>query len=446
MTEQPETVVRAFELPVQSLSTESRTLLVECWRQAAMLANWGADRLRAADISRTPDMERLPPMPPVDLYSSFTGIARQAKKGPRTAPVRTGPGYIGQDFFAGAKGSAQAILRGVWEEYREDRIDVVWRLRRSHRTYKIPQNWPVTGQMWREARLDDNGRPVVRFALPGGMAELTLRGGPEFGRQIALFRQVVKGELPRLELTIRWQRSSESCHRPVCYLAGVPGRVMVKMVARVPVKKRTGDRTLVLLTDPQAFWVAELDGRRAWVLNADHVRRGVGRHEEHLRRLQRMSEDAKAERRLHSNRAAQQQVRLESLCYKDHNRLSSWTHETAAHLIGFCVRQGVGEIFYLDRDRGFIPRFEWRGLHDKLADKAKAQGIAFYSESGAGMVADPAADSMEPGDVDIRTNNGDGQWERSTQSRVTALGNLLAGRRRGGSHPAVSAVPVISTT
>lgn len=37
----PNTVVRAFELPLQHADAEVWPLLRECWKQSAMLANWG---------------------------------------------------------------------------------------------------------------------------------------------------------------------------------------------------------------------------------------------------------------------------------------------------------------------------------------------------------------------------------------------------------------------
>lgn len=428
--------IRAFELPLHRAEPEGAWgILAESWRQAADLANWCVRTLVRLDVNPTPaqrEAGKCPPMPRL----------------PKGGLYRLAADAFGlmQDgcWWAGAAGSFSAVTKAVGDYWAKHRWNVLWRCAEQ------PPCWasypfPLRGQEWTGAGFDDAGRPWVEVNLPSGTprkpvhARLHLRGGPEFGRQMALFRRLVDGALPRKQLVVRWQRCSESCHRPTRRVGGVPGRVMVKMVADLPAGDRPGGRTLVLLTDPAAFWVAELDGRAAWVLNADHARRGVARHGEHLRVLQRLSEDAKAERRLGSNRAQKQQARLEVVCHKDRNRLASWTHETAAHLAGFAARQGVGEVLYLDRDRGFCPRFPWFELHTKLAAKLEAAGIAFYSESsllrqgGGGRLTD----AVEVADIEPTAE--DGKWERIARLREAATGRLAAARKRKGSHPAVSA-------
>jgi hypothetical protein len=428
----PESVIRAFELPVQSVECldgkDGWALLCDCWREATRLANWGVLQLLRSDVTRTPDLGRLPKRPCLNgaRLKGLYGLASE------TFGFKAG-------WWAGACISASTILRDVERKYAAERLDVIWRQRLKPTWYAHPYPWPVHAQGWKGCGFEDSGRPWVLATLPGGLARLRLRGGPEFGRQLALFRQVVRGELPRRALVIRQQGSSNSCHRPTVKAGGRPCRVMLKMVADVPVTPRPGGRALVLLTDPASFWVAELDGRRAWVLNADHVRRAVARHAEHLRRLQRMAEDAKAERRLTGHRDCRQLPRLGRLAHKDRNRLASFTHEAAAHLVGFAARQGVGEVFYLDRDRGFMPRFPWHELHRKLAEKCAAGGVVFYSESSLKLSgADPLNFDSDP-EADIDAAEEDDKWTRIARLREMVVRRLTAARGRAGSHPAVSA-------
>lgn len=351
------------------------------------------------------------------------------------------------------------------------------------------------------AWLDDSGRPHIVVTLPtgcnrksgtddnedsesseGGKTILRLRGGPEFARQMAQFRQIVRGDLPRRQVQIRWKPCSESHHRPTCRLNGQPGRVMVKMVADLPVREKPGGRTIVLMTDPNAFWVAWLDGQKAWVLNNDHFVRTTKRyeeslcrirciewrrerlekprvviaHEKHLRQLQRMSQDAKAERRIRGNRDEKQLIRLKKMADKDRRRLDSFTHEVAANLVNFAIRQGVGEIWYLDRDKGFISKFPWFELHLKLKDKCKANGIDLASESDGesstnnqpdGPNEDGQTNDESPSNPLPASGNGqmiesrseeDDVWIRVDRLREMAALRVISARKRSGSHPAVT--------
>lgn len=439
----PETVVRAFELPVQAVEAGGRdgwALLRECWSRATDLANWSALQLLRADQTRLAGMEKLPPAPRLSgkRLKGLYGLASETFG-------FTKPG----SWWSGACISASSIVREVERKYLSERGNVLWRRCQAPVTYSYPHPWPVHSQAWKVATFE-GGKPVVVACLPGGIVKFRLRGGPEFGRQLGLFRQVAGGSLPKLQLVVRQQGASNSCHRPTVWDGGRERRVMVKMVARLPVKERPGDRCLVLSTDPSAFWVAELDGRPAWVLNADHVRFGLAAHEAHLVRLQRLSQDCKAERRLCSNRDVYVARRLEKLCVKHARRMSSWLHESAAHLAGFACRSRVGEVFYLNRGRGFLPKFPWRRLHDLLADKLRAAGVSFFSESSAGAVPETEGGSRSegPAEFDLKSEGReeDDRWIRVTKLRENAGRKVVASLRRSGSSPAVSKASATSPT
>ncbi len=458
-----DTSIRAFELPIHRVETPGEDnkagwkLIRECWQQATMLANWGVDQLRRIDCVRDPSMEKWKDVPGLTdepaLYSLFTGLATQ-KRGTGGKRKRIGPGYPGSEFFDGEKRAVASIFNAVRKKYASERYAVIWLRSKAFSSYRYPHPWPVHAQSVQDMGFSD-GKPWVKIALPGGSVVIRLRGGPEFGRQINHFRQMMSAmeawkTMPRdkrpssppcKQMVIRQQGASRSCHRPTVQDRGRACRVMLKMVAEIPVRENKGGRTLVLLTDPQAFWVAELDGRRSWTLNADHVRRMCAAHADHLRTLQRMGEDRKAELRLTGKRRAKTRKRLEALCDKHHDRMTSLTHEMAAHLVGFCERQGVSEIFYLDRDKGFIPKFPWHALKSKLADKTKVAGITLYSESDAKVEVDPSesvAGEVPTVDIKPTTPEEDSVWARVTRLREMATRKVAAARRRSGSHPAVS--------
>lgn len=370
-----ETVVRAFELPLNHADKAVWPLIRECWQQATMLANWCARQLAIRDVVRTPGMVRLPKMPEIDLYALAFG--RKKEKAGRKDKAKVLPiveaQYPDGDFFAGAKTSAVAIMKAVREKYVQERLQVVWFRGRRTPEFRYPQAWPVAGAGWHEASLE-SGKPVVRVALPGGRTELQLRGGAEFGRQMGLFRQVVEGSLPRIQLAIRGQAVVGNCGRKTIEHGAAQSRVMIKMVAELPVKQAQGDKTLTLAVDPQAFWVAEVDGRRAWTLNNDHIKRAMDWIGVHEARRQRLAQDAKAERRMGEKKKAWLRS-LERACDKQRRRMASWLHESAAHLTSFAVRNRVGLVVYDDSRTDYMPGFPWADLRSKLADKLQAAGI-----------------------------------------------------------------------
>lgn len=428
-----DTIIRALELPLHGVESPTATpeqiwtCLRRSWLETADLANWCLRQLLARDVVRLPGMERLPPQPRWQkggLYALATKTLRLADSG---------------SYWAGQSGSVAAIVKEVSDHWAQKRFAVLWLGKESPPVWRRPAPFPIRGQEWTGAGFDEGGRPWIEVNLPSGeyrkpiKARLRLRGGREFGRQLALFRQIVEGSLPRKQLVIFPRPASNSCHRK--RLGG--DRVMVKMVACLPRPERRDGRTLVLLTDPAAFWVAELDGRQAWVLNNDHYKSLVF-HQQHLTRVQRLGQDRKAERRL-GGHTDYIQDRLELACRKHANRMSSWLHESAAHLAGFASRQGVGEVLHLDREKGFLPSFPWHRLHGLLADKLAALGIAFYSESSLRLSGEMAPDELGSVEADIRPTEEDDKWARIAQLREQATGKLVQAKRRKGSHPAVSA-------
>jgi hypothetical protein len=416
-----ETVVRAFEMPLARADAPTWAVVRECWKNARALANWCVDEMRRQD-----DPE-LPKPPEFDLYARAFGREKDGagrKDKAKVLPARRA-GFAGHEFFAGCKLAGASIISDVQGDYRRDRFEVLVRRGRAFRSYR-EYPWPVHGQLVKDAWIDGNGRPWLSLTLPGGRAELQMRNGRDFAPQMARFRDLIarKGQgLPFKEIVLREKR----CRG---------GDVLVKMVAELPVREKTGDRPLVLTLSPSHFWTADFirEGPgercfvRAWVLNNDHWRGVAARHRKHLDLLARMRQDAKAERRMGNNRAKQQALKLDVACEKDRNRLASFTHEAAAQLAGFCERNGVGEVYYLDRDQGFMDfreskepmRFPWHELRSKLEQKLTERGIALYSESGE-RVSAPASPESPRSDGAIDGNALEGhQWLRTDRLREAA--------------------------
>lgn len=370
-------ISRAFSLPVQACDPkEGWETIRECWRHATTFANWCVHVLATRDVIRLPGMESLPKMTPCDLYALAFG--RKKEKRGREDPGKVLPAvsasYAGGEFFGGAMTSASSIIHDVQSKYIRDRLAVIWLRKQALTTYRYPHPWPVYAQAWHKAWLDSDQRPHVEVALPGGRVVLRLRGGPEFARQMGQFRQIVQEDLPRKQLLICEHLVIGDSHRP----AVKDRRVMLKMVAAFPPRENAGHRTLNLFTTPEAFWVAELDGRQAWVLNSDHVRRVMDWKAIHTARLERLRQDAKAEVRMTGRRERAWQRSLGRVCLKMDRRMDSWLHESAAHLVSFAVRQRVGEVIYDDSCRDFIPSFPWYTLSQRLADKLAVESIRLH--------------------------------------------------------------------
>jgi len=365
-------IVRAGSLPIARPLNAGwdvlDPLLRACWDHAGQLANWALTELYTHDVRPIAGSDWIPPYPGLYLY----GHAREY--------------YESWGWWAGAYAQANCVLRSAEDAYKRQRLAVLRGLI-SLRTMRLPQPFPLHNQTWEPCLRD--GRPVVSLSLPGGRVEVELRGGApgdqkEFARHLALFRALVAGEAKKCQLLITGQRCSKGCHRAALAYKEPGGgqtyyvRPLVKFVVRMPARPAEGGRVLTLCTDPEAFWVAELDGRRAWVLNNDHVRGAVARHAGHKARLRRLGQDAKAERRLNHSQLRRLRERVEKLCHRHNHWLKTWLQQTAADLAGFAARQRVGEVAYSDAVRDFVPEFPWHRLKTALAGALAGAGITLH--------------------------------------------------------------------
>lgn len=262
-----ETVTRAFELPIQRVedvagvltSAEVWTILRECNRQAVDLANWCVRWLQRQEPLRLPGakLQKFPALPKGGLYA----VAGREF------------GLTSGCWWSGQAGSFSSVTQTVWKYWMGARFAVLVRGTEQARCWRS-YPFPIRAQEWTAAGFRE-GNPYVEINLPSGTprkairARVWLRAGSEFGRQISQLRQTIANWDGRKELVLRHQPATRSCHRPT--RGG--SRWLVKMVADIPVREKPGDRCLVLLTDPEAFWVAELDDRRAWLHHTEEAPR-----------------------------------------------------------------------------------------------------------------------------------------------------------------------------
>jgi hypothetical protein len=156
-------------------------------------------------------------------------------------------------------------------------------------------------------------------------------------------------------------------------------RTLLKLVfhaTRKPVGELTG--TILVRTDPAAFWVCELQGRQPWIVNADHARRWVA---EHTVYRQRMSEDLKYEKRWPVEMRRNMLRSLEDRCRKMNDRLATWCQEASKMLAEFARRQKAATVIYDDRNQAYLPKFPWFRLLEMVKNKLDERGIRLVCES-----------------------------------------------------------------
>lgn len=344
-----ETVCRALTLPFRPASGDWAAfdaLARACWAESTALANWAAQEMFRADVVRTPGMAKLPPAPRVELYKLFQR-------------------YEGRAAWAGAAAAANCVLRAVQRKYLRERFDVIWRRARMVPTYRYPYPFPVHNQNW-AAAYGPAGEPLVTLALPGGRVTLELRRGQEFRRQLALFRLLESGAARRGEAALLRK-----------------GRhTLLKLVGHFPARPAGGlTGTLLVRTDPAAFWVAEPDGRAPWILNADHVRRRCEAHRVFLRRS---GEDLKLEARLSESQRRHLNDARADRCRKHRDRVAAFLHAATRQLADFAVRQRCACVLYDDVNRDYLPSFPWAEVKEKLGYKLAERGITFTPAAEVG--------------------------------------------------------------
>ena len=361
-------VLRAVTFPVVgpegSTWPELREALARAWVASTSLANWALTELYRNDVVRLPGQEKMPTMPTVYLY----GLA--------------GKRYAGWGDWAGCYASAQSLLHVTERKYREVRYAVVWTHSATLPTQRYPVPFPVHNQNW-TASFDAGNRPLVVVALPGGRFTLRLKSGADMGRQLAALRQIVSGEATQGELALYRVRTGPAGHGNGVSESGDGGpravyRVMCKMVAWLP-RKPPGERThtLLLRTDPYALWVAELEGRQPWILNADVCRKWVA---EHLTYLQRIAEDTKFEKRWPAEKRAAINAAREVRCQKNHNRVTSYIQLASKLLAEYAARNKVATVIYDDERREYLPKFSWHRLKELLRYKLDERGIKLIAK------------------------------------------------------------------
>ena len=433
-----DTVVRAVTLPVGAPVGVTwdglNEALTAAWRLSTHAANWCVQELYKRDTvgeARTP-----------------AAVKPRAKTNP--AGFYAYGEAVAQPWAAGWVGTTKSLgccLRAAHGKYLRDRFEVMVRHNQNLLTYRFPFPFPVHNGAW-SAGYADGGFPTVTLPLPGlGRVTLRLKRRADFGRQLAMFRQLHDGVADKCEAAL--------------YRNG-KGDLLVKLVGKFPRPDRgPADNVMFLHTDPNALLVAEVNGRSASVTNADHVRRAlavVGAMErraagvrplpafpgggsmgvEELKRLrglhaaflERFRQDKKREVRMDRRRRRQLNRAVEARCRKANDRVKTFVAQVAAQVVRMCRRQGVGLVAYDDRAQSFFPSgFPWFDLKTAIRDGLDWWGVGWVDGEFVSLPSDERL-----------------TWLHTVRATVLAGRRAVANDRREGSHPKVATPSTGSTS
>jgi len=341
-----------------------RETLDLCWQDSTRLANWAVTEMAKADVVRTPEMQKLPPTPANKKGSPFYlyPFARQV------CPTMDAQSVV-------------AVLNTVQGNYKKRRRDVIWRGAISLPRYRFPFPYSIPAVSYKCEWLSDTEKaPVVKVRLRGVWFTLRLRAGPGFIRQIKEFAQIIDGTAKQCQLDIFREVANHSDNRIGARGHSAPGggesvhyNYVVKIVAKFPVVERKFENTLEVTTAPDSFLVLQQFNKEIWRENADHVRKWII---EHQNRIHRLSEDLKFETR-QGKRYQQILDAMTRAKNKFHDRMLSFRHEAAAHVIGKAIRGRCKKILYKDAERSYFPSFQWFEFRETLRNKTQAAGIEF---------------------------------------------------------------------
>lgn len=340
-------ICRAITMPVASpldglTWPEFREVIALMWRQTTAATNWMMTQCYVRDVRRN-GQEKIPRMPHLYLYPEARALFPDL-------PAQT----------------VAAIEQAVQRKYRALRYEINWTGATSLPNHRYPVPFPVHNQSWFPEFEGD--APAVSIRLGNERRRLRLRGGPRYRRQLEGFRQLVKGTAILGELAVyrvrgEPQRDGKNRHD-----------LMIKMAGWFPRRQDNPERTgtLFVLTVKDALFATKISGdqEETPITYNDQIQRWVAKHR---RWLQRWSADTRFEHKGTPPFSA----RREAATVKYRNRLESFCHETAAHLVAFAVRKEFAGIAYDDTEKGYCPEFPWAQLRSMIAQKADAAGIAF---------------------------------------------------------------------
>lgn len=275
-----------------------------------------------------------------------------------------------------ATSAVVSLAQAVQGKYRKMRLDLAT-YQCSLPTMRYPVPIPMHNATW-SVWEDEGGRLLLSFLLGAGRVTVRLRGGPDYRRQRAMARQIIRGEAVQGELAIYRVKAHRGDHRNGDTQAT---RVMAKMVAWLP-KDRGPQRASVaaMHTGGDAFLTMYDESQnRIFRWNRDDIGRRIRAHDDELQRLR---EDLKAEKRLGRDRDGIL-ARMELVSRNQNHWLHTQCHQISKQVVRLLQRRRASTLIYVDEDKSYLPHFPWHKLSGLLAEKCEKAGITFASGQAA---------------------------------------------------------------
>lgn len=356
-----DTIVRCVTIPIggpgEGRSWEELNKgLHAAWRLSTDAANWCVHALFRRDIPGAVKMPATVKSRGKNNPCGFYAYQEFLKAVPEAL-----------ELWKGQKQSMNICLRYAERKYQKERFNVMVRHVSNLLTVRYPYPFPLDADAWKLEYESGGGFPIVHVSLPGrDRYSLRIKRGSEFGRQLAMLRKINDGTAKKGEAAIYRNRK---------------GDVLLKMVGHFPRESRSERVHACLLhTDPNALLVAEIvvaesDGRRPVIWNADHIRRMNAHHRIYL---QRSSEDMKREHRMDKQQRSNFLKAREERCAKHNDRMNTAIYQIAAQVGRFVERQKVATVAYDDSIKAYMPEgFRWHALTTRLRNIFDGMGVEF---------------------------------------------------------------------
>ncbi len=338
-----------------------RTQLKAAFGAVRSLANWAYSRLLSAEPVRDPNAEKMPKKPGVYLY----GLAKDEFPHWGSIPASL----------------ANSVLKQVESDYSADRLEL-WCGKISQRSYRYPQPIPVPMQCWELVKTDDGFGARLNL----GEGQIVLKFGLR-DHQKKIVQMVFDNPLLRSGIKVVEKRSHGRDTNDRENSGGQVFRSALRFEMSYYSPRLTrepGDGVLSVATGPNGLLTAVLNSEQVWIYHADHAKRLVSKHFAHLKRLQSLSDDRKAERRKPHRDKRSYESMVDTVCETDRNRMTSLCHEASASLVEFARRRRVATIVYNDKDKSFCGSFPWAKLSTMIEQKGHAARINVEMVSASG--------------------------------------------------------------
>lgn len=266
--------------------------------------------------------------------------------------------------------SLSSLLQRLSGTYSENRFAMHVAGKFSLPSFTRLQPVVIKGGSWK-AGFDEHNRPTISVRFGSREAEgirserhlLRLAGGREFARQLADFRKIVSGEATAADMRL--------CPR---FVDGKLKGIMARMCLTTSRRER-GER--------DGEMVVEVGGENLLQWNPlppIHLDEARGLVIGHRKRIQRLANDLKHERRSPTKRRESVSDVQGREAAKYDRAMKTFLERLVSHVVQWAGRQNKAAIRWRVSACKSLPEFPWARLRDMVKIKCDSEGIAFAVE------------------------------------------------------------------